>query len=107
MAANDYQFVTEWIVRGTVQEISDLLGDAPALARWWPSVYLKVEVLEPGDAKGSAVSCGCTPEGGCPTRSTGSSEWWKTAAPHGFTIEAWGDFVGRGVFERRRANGAS
>jgi hypothetical protein len=31
MAANDYHFVTRWLVQGTVAEVSDILGDPTAL----------------------------------------------------------------------------
>ena len=49
MAANDYHFVTTWRIDATPDEISAVLGDAAELARWWPSVYLRVRVLEEGD----------------------------------------------------------
>ena len=52
MASNEYHFVTTWRIAATPEEISAVLGDAPALARWWPSVYLRVSELEPGDASG-------------------------------------------------------
>ncbi|HYO90078.1 MAG TPA: hypothetical protein VEQ40_00500 [Pyrinomonadaceae bacterium] len=47
MAANEYHFISEWRVEGTVEEVSTILEDAIALPRWWPSVYLSVEELEP------------------------------------------------------------
>ena len=43
MPTNDYHFITEWRLPGTVAEIAEILADAPALARWWPSVYLEVK----------------------------------------------------------------
>lgn len=50
MASNEYVFQTRWRIPGTtLDEISTVLLDAPALARWWPSVYLEVAVKEPGD----------------------------------------------------------
>ena len=50
MAANDYQFITHWRVQGAINEVADILRKAEDLPRWWPSVYLDVKVLEPGDA---------------------------------------------------------
>jgi hypothetical protein len=50
-AANDYHFVTVWDAEGTCEEVTEVLGDAPGLARWWPSVYLDVQELEPGDER--------------------------------------------------------
>jgi len=52
MQSNDYHFVTHWCVGGTVAEVAEILGNAPDLVRWWPSVYLGVRQLEPGDARG-------------------------------------------------------
>src|SRR6266481_4553316 len=52
MATNDYHFVTSWHVQGDIQEVSAILADASDLVRWWPAVYLGVEVLEAGDEKG-------------------------------------------------------
>ena len=52
MARNDYQFITHWRVQSTVEEISAILGDGPDLPRWWPSVYLDVQMVEAGAADG-------------------------------------------------------
>ena len=49
LADNDYHFVTTWRLPSTVEEITAILGNAPDLARWWPSVYLEVKELTPGD----------------------------------------------------------
>jgi len=52
VAANDYHFITTLRIPATPEEITEVLGDAPALARWWPSVYLTVSHLAPGDDLG-------------------------------------------------------
>jgi hypothetical protein len=52
MATNDYHFITHWRVPGAVAEVSEVLSNAPDLARWWPSVYLRVDQLAAGDARG-------------------------------------------------------
>ena len=52
MASNDYHFVTVWRIPATPDEITEVLADAPALARWWPSVYLTVTEVSPGDERG-------------------------------------------------------
>lgn len=49
---NEYAFTTHWRVPSTCQEISEILGNGPDLARWWPSVYLDVQEVEPGDSNG-------------------------------------------------------
>lgn len=97
MASNDYHFVTHWSVRGTLREVGDILGDAQALPRWWPSVYLAVRELAPGDpATGLGREIDLYTKGWLPY----ALRWWfrvvKANSPHGFTIEAHGDFEGRG-----------
>src|SRR5258708_38337261 len=52
MPSNDYHFITNWRVPGTVAEVSEVVSNAPDLARWWPSVYLRVNQLAAGDARG-------------------------------------------------------
>ena len=52
MPSNDYHFMTHWRVKGTINEVADVLKAAEELPRWWASVYLDVKVLEPGDKDG-------------------------------------------------------
>ena len=52
MPNNEYHFITHWRVEGTINEVADILKAADELPRWWPSVYLNVKVLEPGDRDG-------------------------------------------------------
>ena len=69
-----------WRIDSTPEEITEILGNGPDLARWWPSVYLDVEQLEEGGrATGSARSSACTPRAGCRTRCAGASGSPRTA----------------------------
>ncbi len=99
MAANEYQFTTHWRVQSSVEEISEILGNAQDLVRWWPSVYLNVQELEPGDTKtglGKVVSLHT--KGWLPYTLRWQFRVTENRTPHGFSLEAWGDFVGRGVW---------
>lgn len=40
MTINEYQFTTRWQVKGTAEEVYDILNDPTDLVRWWPAVYL-------------------------------------------------------------------
>jgi HNH endonuclease len=44
--AAHYEFCTEWRATGTVGEVRDVLADGASLPRWWPAVYLAVDVLK-------------------------------------------------------------
>lgn len=100
MAINEYHFVTEWrFTETTIEELSEILADAPALARWWPSVYLKVDVLDPGDsATGVGKHVSLFTKGWLPYTLKWSFRVTEARPPHGFSLEATGDFEGKGVW---------
>jgi hypothetical protein len=100
MALNDYHFITQWRVRATAQEVSDILNDAEGLVRWWPSVYLNVKEIEPGDKNKNGVGrlVDLYTKGWLPYTLRWQFRVIKAEPPHGFTIEALGDFVGRGIW---------
>ena len=102
MPANVYHFVSHWRVTGSIQEVSDILGAAEDLPRWWPAVYLSVEVLEPGDARGIGKVVKLHTRGRLPYTLTWSFRVTENREPHGFALEAWGDFVGRGIWTLRQ-----
>lgn len=98
MTSSDYHFITHWRVPGTVEEISQIIGDAPDLVRWWPSVYLEVQELAPGDNQGLGKVVDLYTKGWLPYTLRWQFRVVKSRYPYGFTLEAWGDFVGRGIW---------
>ncbi len=98
MSANEYHFVTHWRVEGTLEEVSTILGDPLGLVRWWPSVYLEVRELEPGGTDGVDRVVELLTKGRLPYRLRWRFRVTESRRPHGFSLEAWGDFVGRGVW---------
>jgi len=98
MAANDYEFVTRWRVEGTIEEISEVLSDALDLPRWWPSVYLEVDQLDPGDDRGVGRVISLYMKGWLPYTLRWQFRVTESRHPHGLSLEAWGDFVGTGVW---------
>ncbi len=91
-ASNEYHFVSHWRVKSSIEEVSDVLDNAPDLARWWPSVYLRVKQTEPRGPV-ELITKGRLPY---------TIHWFfrvtESHRPHGFSIEAWGDFEGRGTW---------
>lgn len=98
MASNDYHFITRWRVKGTAEEVSDVLADPLELVRWWPSVYLGVQRVRPGDERGVGGVYDLYTKGWLPYTLRWRFQTVEARAPHGFTIEARGDFVGRGIW---------
>jgi len=98
MSSNDYHFVTHWRVEGTCGEVADVLGDPMALPRWWPSVYLAVEELEPPGVRGLGRRVRLLTKGWLPYTLSWEFVVVDSNYPYGLTISAEGDFAGRGVW---------
>lgn len=98
MSSSQYSFLTRWRVVGTVGEVSDVLEKPEDLVRWWPSVYRKAEVLAPGDERGIGREVLVLTRGFLPYTLSWRLRVVESRRPYGFTIEATGDFVGRGVW---------
>ena len=99
MATNDYHFITHWRVQSTIKEVSEILGNAPDLARWWPSVYLGVKELAPGNPKtGVDKVIDLYTKGWLPYTLRWQFRITENNFPNGFSLQAWGDFIGRGIW---------
>ncbi len=96
--SNDYVFVTHWRVPGDVRTVAAVLEDTAALGRWWPSVYLDVRVLEPGDPGGVGKRVALHTKGWLPYTLQWQFRVVESKSPYGFTIAAEGDFDGTGVW---------
>jgi hypothetical protein len=98
VASNDYHFITHWRLEGTREEISDVLNDATDLVRWWPAVYLGVKRIRPGDSSGVGGEFDLFTKGWLPYTIRWQFRVTESRYPQGFTIEARGDFDGRGIW---------
>jgi len=99
VAANDYEFVDKWRVKGTVAEVYDILSNGEDLKRWWPGIYLDAKEVARGDEDGMGRTINFRAQGG---RLLYVLNWTartiETNKPYGFSLEASGDFVGKGVW---------
>jgi hypothetical protein len=102
MTANEYHYITNWHIKGTVEEVSEILSQATDLVRWWPSVYLDVQETTTGDENGIGKVIHLYTKGWLPYTLRWSFRVTESKYPHGFTLEAWGDFVGRGIWTFRQ-----
>jgi hypothetical protein len=97
--AAEYHFVTSWTIPGTAEEVAEVLGDPLALPRWWPSVYLEVREIAPGDPVthvGRVI--GLFTKGWLPYTLRWQFTVTEARGAAGFTLVADGDFVGTGVW---------
>jgi len=98
MSSNEYHFITKWHVAGSLEEVYDILADGPDLARWWPSVYLDVQELEPGAQDGVGRVISLFTKGWLPYTLRWQFRITEVQELVTFSLEAWGDFVGRGIW---------
>jgi hypothetical protein len=98
MLNNEYHFITRWRVKGTPVEVADILKEATELPRWWPSVYLSVEQIEDGDEHGVGKLVSLHTKGWLPYTLRWQFRVTESRYPFGFSLEATGDFDGRGIW---------
>jgi hypothetical protein len=95
----EYHFITNWKIHGTAHEVAEVLGDPIGLTRWWPSVYLEVRELEPGDPEthvGRVIDLHT--KGWLPYTLRWRFKVTESRGDAGFALVAEGDFVGTGVW---------
>jgi len=95
----EYHFITHWKIRGTAEEVAEVLGDPLALPRWWPSVYLDVSEVAPGDPVthvGRVIDL--YTKGWLPYTLRWRFTVTESRGADGFKLVAEGDFVGTGVW---------
>jgi Polyketide cyclase / dehydrase and lipid transport len=94
--AADYDFHTEWRVAGTVAEVREVLADGRSLPRWWPAVYLAVDVLGTGDEGGCGREIALFTTGWLPYTLRWTMRVTEPITDTGFALTATGDLVGTG-----------
>ena len=95
---NEYQFITRWRVEGNIEDVYDLVSHPLDFPRWWPSVYLEVEEISPGDATGEARRVRMLTRGWLPYKLRWESQSMEKVRPVRFAVRATGDFDGRGIW---------
>src|SRR5438045_6524656 len=96
--ANEYKFLTRWRVRGTPEEVFDLIVNPLDYPRWWPSVYLQTEQLASADARGQGHRIRYHTKGWLPYTLHWESVSGEADRPRRILIRALGDFDGRGIW---------
>ncbi len=97
-----YYFATRWLVEATCAEVYRTLETAEDLPRWWPSVYLDVKQLEKGQPGGVGKLVALYTKGFLPYTLKWQFRVTHTHFPHGFALEAIGDFAGTGEWTFRQ-----
>lgn len=90
-SSNEYRFFTTWRVQASPELVTEILSGANELPRWWPQVYLSVN--EQPDGSFSLLT-----RGWLPYTLRWSFRVTSTNPPYGFSLRAWGDLEGTGVW---------
>ena len=100
MASNAYHFTTHWRMQSTERgDIQEYEQRRRPEERWWPSVYLDVQVLEPGDKQGMGRVVSLYTKGWLPIRPyVGNSAWPMCPIRPVLRSRRSKTFTGRGVW---------
>jgi hypothetical protein len=94
----DYYLISHWHIPGDLGDVAEILSEPRDLVRWWPEVYLAVNVVDEGNEDGVGKVAEVHSRGLLPYTLRSSFRVVESRWPHGATIEAWGDLVGRGTW---------
>ena len=89
--AGTHHFITRWRVKGTAEEVFQILSAPLEYPRWWPSVYLRVREVPP-------ASVSLLTRGWLPYTLQWQAVTTETSVPHRIAIQATGDLDGRGIW---------
>jgi hypothetical protein len=95
---NEYHFITRWRLKASAEEIFDILSQPVEYRRWWPSVYLTVQELAPGEWSGQGRHIRLLTRGWLPYKLRWEARTISARPPERIEIEATGDFLGRGIW---------
>jgi hypothetical protein len=98
MAAHEYHFTTRWRFWSTAQQVLDILEDPTDLVRWWPSVYLDVQVIQEGDEERIGELVALYTRGWLPYTLRWQLRITEIIPQSKIAFDVWGDFTGRGVW---------
>lgn len=97
MAFNEYRFVTRWRLHAPREEVFAVLTDSKSLARWWPSVYRRVDqIAAPRGDDGVGKELHVITQGWLPYRLSWGLRVVDYEPPSALAFEANGDFTGSG-----------
>jgi uncharacterized protein YndB with AHSA1/START domain len=99
MQPQEFQIPTVWRLKGTAEQVYDVLSKPRDFPRWWPEVYLCVSEVKPGDADGVGRVVTLRTKGKLPYELNWQAEMTAAEKPRRMSIRARGDLEGRGEWE--------
>lgn len=98
MRANEYYMPTNWRVKGDIREVYEVCSNFKDYDRWWPEVYLNIQVAGTDEETGNEVYALLT-RGKLPYKLRWQSCKTAENAPHSLSLKASGDLAGHGTWK--------
>ena len=95
---NEYRFVNTWRLRGSVEDVADIIDEPVNYQHWWPCAWLDYEGISHGDKQEVGGVFRYKVKGWMPYTLNLTFKVVDVRAPYGYTVEATGDLVGRGTW---------
>jgi hypothetical protein len=102
MQPQELHLPTIWRIKGTVEQVYDVLSRPRDFPRWWPEVYLEVNELKAGNADGVGRVVALRTKGKLPYELNWQAEMTAAEKPHRMSVRARGDLDGRGEWRFRQ-----
>lgn len=94
MAANDYEFITRWKVKGSVPQVFEVLKAGDRYSEWWKPAYVST-------VKRSEKSVECIVKARLPYRLRFTTELVGEESPHEIYLKSYGELAGTGHWSLR------
>jgi hypothetical protein len=102
VALLEFKIPTRWLVKGSVDDVYDLISKPQDFVQWWSDVYLRVNEIEPGDENGIGRVHDLHTRGWLAYTLDWQSQVTEAQRPVRLVIEARGDLEGRGEWRFRQ-----
>jgi hypothetical protein len=97
--AQEYSFLTHWrFADAQIGEVADIIEDTASFPRWWPQLFKKVTIVQPGSGHGLDQVANCECRARLPYTLRFTYTVAKVDYPNGSTLTSTGDLIGTGVW---------
>lgn len=94
MITKEYRVVTPWRLKGHAEDVRDLIARPETLAQWWPSTFLRSELIEEGDAHLIGRTVRLHTKGWLPYTIQITARIEENDFPRRLVTRTWGDLIG-------------
>lgn len=102
MAPVEFHIVSRWRVKGSVDDVYNVINKPKDFVRWWSAVYLRVEEIEAGDENGVGRTLNLHTRGFLPYTMDWQARATEVEKPVRLVVEAQGDLQGTGEWRFRQ-----